>query len=287
MGGVVGRLFREFAVTLSVSIAVSLCVSLSATPAMCARFLKSPKGMKHGAAYMLGERIFSSMHRGYGRGLRWVLAHQPLMLAVTIAAICLNVYLYAVIPKGFFPQQDTGRLNGALVGAQDSSFPSMMDKLIQFENIIRGDPAVRDVVAFVGGGAENIGRMIIELKDIEERKIDADHVIARLRDKVAVIPGASLYLQSYQDVRVGGLFTSSQYQFTLQGETLQELQKWAPQIEARLRTLSGLRDVTSDQQDKGLQASLVMDRSTAGRMGIQSQTIDDTLYYELFEREFS
>jgi multidrug efflux pump len=287
MGGVVGRLFREFAVTLSVSIAVSLCVSLSATPAMCARFLKSPKGMKHGAAYMLGERIFSSMHRGYGRGLRWVLAHQPLMLAVTIAAICLNVYLYAVIPKGFFPQQDTGRLNGALVGAQDSSFPSMMDKLIQFENIIRGDPAVRDVVAFVGGGAENIGRMIIELKDIEERKIDADHVIARLRDKVAVIPGASLYLQSYQDVRVGGLFTSSQYQFTLQGETLQELQKWAPQIEARLRTLSGLRDVTSDQQDKGLQASLVMDRSTAGRMGIQSQTIDDTLYDAFGQRQVS
>ncbi len=287
MGGIVGRLFREFAVTLSISIAVSLCVSLTVTPTMCARFLKSPKDMSHGRLYMLGERIFSMMHGGYGRGLRWVLAHQPLMLAVTVAAVCLNVYLYIVIPKGFFPQQDTGRLNGALVGSQDVSFPLMMDKLIQFQNIIRSDPAVDHVEAFVGGGAENIGRMIIELKDIEVRKIDADGVIARLRQKVAVVPGASAYLQSYQDVRVGGLFTSSQYQYTLQGETLEELQNWAPQIEARLRTLPGLRDVTSDQQDKGLQASLVFDRDTAGRMGIQSQQIDDTLYDAFGQRQVS
>ncbi len=287
MGGVVGRLFREFAVTLSISIAVSLCVSLSVTPTMCARFLKSPKGMNHGRLYMLGEKIFSWMHRGYGRGLRWVLAHQPLMLAVTIAAVCLNVYLYIVIPKGFFPQQDTGRLNGAIIGAQDISFPLMMEKLIQFENIIRSDPAVLDVESFVGGGAENIGRMIIELKDISVRKIDADGVIARLRQKAAVVPGATVFLQSYQDVRVGGLFTSSQYQYTLQGETLDELQTWSPQIEARLRTLPGLRDVTSDQQDKGLQASLVLDRNTAGRMGIQSQQIDDTLYDAFGQRQVS
>ena len=183
MGGIVGRLFREFAVTLSISIAVSLCVSLTVTPTMCARFLRSPKDTSHGRLYILGERMFSWMHHGYGRGLRWVLAHQPLMLAITIAAMSLNVYLYIVIPKGFFPQQDTGRLNGAIIGSQDVSFASMMEKLIQFENIIRSDPAVQDVESFVGGGAENIGRMIVELKDIKERKIDADGVIARLRQK--------------------------------------------------------------------------------------------------------
>ena len=287
MGGVVGRLFREFAVTLSIAIAVSLCVSLTVTPTMCARFLKSSRETKHGRAYLLGERIFSGMHRGYGRRLRWVLAHQPLMLAVTLAAMCLNVYLYIVIPKGFFPQQDTGRLNGAVVGSQDISFPAMMDKLIKFENIIRNDPAVFSISAFVGGGAENIGRMIIELKDIQDRKIGADAVIARLRRKLAVVPGATVYLQSFQDVRVGGLFTNSQYQFTLQGETLAELQTWAPRIEARLRALPGLRDVASDQQDRGLQASLVMDRSTAGRMGIQSQQIDETLYDAFGQRQVS
>ena len=287
MGGIVGRLFREFAVTLSAAIAVSLCVSLSATPAMCARLLKSHQDMKHGRAFLLGERVFNSLHQGYAGGLRWVLSHQPLMLGVTFAAVCLNVYLYIVVPKGFFPQQDTGRLNGAMVGAQDISFPAMMKKLIQYEDIIRADPAVDHVAAFVGGGAENIGRFLIELKDLDQRKIGADAVIARLRRKLAVIPGATLYLQSYQDVRVGGLFTSSQYQFTLQGETLEDLQTWAPRIEARLRTLPGLRDVTSDQQDKGLQASLVFDRDTAGRLGIQSQQIDETLYDAFGQRQVS
>jgi multidrug efflux pump len=287
MGGVVGRLFREFAVTLSVAIAVSLVVSLTATPAMCARFLKSRDQSKHGRLYLLGERAFSRLHRGYGRGLRWVLAHQFLMLVVTIAAVCLNVYLYIVVPKGFFPQQDTGRLNGSIIGAQDISYSSMLDKLIQFENIIRNDPAVESVDAFVGGGAENVGRMIIELKDIEVRKISADAVIARLRRKLAVVPGATVYLQSFQDVRVGGLFTRSQYQYTLQGETLEDLQTWAPRIEARLRRLPGLRDVTSDQQDKGLQASLVFDRSTAARMGIQPQQIDETLYDAFGQRQVS
>jgi multidrug efflux pump len=287
MGGIVGRLFREFAVTLSIAIAVSLCVSLTATPAMCARFLKPQKDLKHGPAYMFGERIFQAMHRNYARGLRWVLAHQSLMLAVTIAAVCLNVYLYIIVPKGFFPQQDTGRMNGAVIGQQDISFPAMMDKFGQLQNIIRSDPAVLSVMGFVGGGAENVGRFVVELKGPEERKVDADHVIARLREKLAVVPGANVFMQVYQDVRVGGLFTSSQYQFTLQGETLEDLRKWAPQIEARLRTLPGLRDVTSDQQDKGLQASLVFDRDTAGRVGIQSQQIDETLYDAFGQRQVS
>ena len=236
---------------------------------------------------MMGERIFQRLLRAYSGGLRWVLGHQPLMLGVTIAAVCLNVYLYIIVPKGFFPQQDTGRLNGAIIGEQDISFPAMMDKLIQFGKIIKSDPAVLSVVSFVGGGAENIGRVIIELKDIEERKIDADAVIARLRRKLAVVPGATTFLQSYQDVRVGGLFTSSQYQYTLQGETLDELQSWAPRIEARIRTLPGLRDVTSDQQDQGLQASLVFDRDTAARLGIQSQQIDETLYDAFGQRQVS
>jgi multidrug efflux pump len=287
MGGIIGRLFREFAVTLSIAIAVSLIVSLSATPTMCARFLKSPKDMKHGRAYMLGERIFASLHRNYAGGLRWVLSHQPLMLGVTIAAVCLNVYLFVVAPKGFFPQQDSGRLNGAIVGAQDISFPAMLKKLIQFQDILRDDPAVEHVASFVGGGAENVGRVLIELKDLKERKVGADVVIARLRRKLATVPGASLFLQSYQDIRVGGHFTSSQYQFTLEGETLEELRSWAPRIEARLRTLPGLRDVTSDQQDKGLQAALVFDRNTAGRMGIQSQQIDETLYDAFGQRQVS
>ena len=287
MGGIVGRLFREFAITLSVAVLVSLVVSLTATPAMCARLLKSPKDIEHGRAYLFGERIFSWMHRNYGRGLRWVLAHQSLMLGVTIAAVCLNVYLYIIVPKGFFPQQDTGRLNGAVIGQQDSSFSSMIGKFSQLQKIVQSDPAVLNVMGFVGGGAENVGRFIVELKPPEERKITADQVIARLRRKLAVVPGASAYMQAFQDVRVGGLFTSSQYQFTLQGETLEDLRNWAPRIESKLRVLPGLRDVTSDQQDQGLQASLVFDRDTAGRLGIQSQQIDETLYDAFGQRQVS
>jgi multidrug efflux pump len=287
MGGIVGRLFREFAVTLSVAIAVSLCVSLSTTPMMCARFLKPPKDLKHGRVYMATEKIFQGMLRAYGAALRWVLNHQPLMLAVTIAAVCLNVYLYIVIPKGFFPQQDTARLNGAIIGAQDISFPAMRDKTAQFAQILQQDPAVSGVTAFTGGGSENTGRIFVELKDIEERKLDADAVIARLRRKLAVVPGAAVFLQSFQDFRVGGLFTSSQYQYSLQGETLGDLQEWSPRIETRLRTLPMLRDVTSDQQNRGLQASLVFDRDTAARMGIQSQQIDETLYDAFGQRQVS
>src|ERR1019366_3589050 len=216
MGGIVGRLFREFAVTLSVAIAVSLCVSLSTTPMMCARFLKSPKDLRHGRIYVATEKIFQGLLRGYGSGLRWVLRHQPLMLGVTMAAVCLNVYLYIVIPKGFFPQQDTSRLNGAIIGAQDISFPAMRQKLAQFAKIIQDDPAVGGVTAFTPGGSENVARLFVDLKDIEVRKLDADAVIARLRRKLDVVPGASVFLQSFQDFRVGGLSTSSQYQYTLQ-----------------------------------------------------------------------
>jgi multidrug efflux pump len=287
MGGIAGRMFREFAVTLSIAIAVSLCVSLTTTPMICARFLKSTNNMPHGRMYMLGENFFKRLLRAYGGGLRWVLSHQPIMLAVTIAGICLSIYLYITVPKGFFPLQDTGRLNGAVIGAQDISFPAMMSKVVQFGKIIKSDPAVLSVQGFMGGGAENVGRIIVELKDLDERKIDANGIMARLRRKLAVVPGATVFLQSYQDIRVGGAFTSSLYQYTLQGETLEDLQNWAPRIEARIKALPGLRDVTSDQQNRGLQASLVIDRNTAARLGIQPQQIDETLYDAFGQRQVS
>ena len=287
MGGVVGRLFREFAVTLSVAIAVSLVVSLTVTPMMCSRFLKSHKDVKHGRAFMVGEHAFEWLLSKYGGGLRWVLKHQPLMLAVLAAAVGLNVYLYVVVPKGFFPQQDTGRLMGAVLGAQDISFNAMLDKMAQYSDILRTEPAALNVIAFTGGGAENTGRVFVDLKPLEERKVGADVVLARLRRKLAVVPGSSLFLQSFQDVRVGGLVSGAQFQYTLQGENLEDLQTWAPRIEAKFRTLPGLRDIVSDQQNKGLQASLVFDRDTAGRFGIQSQQIDETLYDAFGQRQVS
>jgi multidrug efflux pump len=287
MGGIVGRLFREFAVTLSAAILVSLCVSLTTTPMMCAHFLKSPKLLKHGRTYQSAERLFERAVQSYGMGLRWVLRHQPLMFAVTIAAVCLNIYLYIIVPKGFFPQQDTGRLNGSIVGAQDASFPAMQQKITQFVKIVQDDPAVHGTTTFTGGGAENMARIFVELKDVEVRKVNADAVIARLRSKLQGVPGATVFLQSFQDFRVGGLSTSSQYQYTLQGENVNDLQEWVPQILDRLRTLAGLRDVVSDQQNRGLQASLSVDRDTAARMGIQSQQVDESLYNAFGQRQVS
>ncbi len=287
MGGIVGRLFREFAVTLSVAIAVSLCVSLTTTPMMCARFLKSEHGKKRGKLYKASDRVFRGSLDTYARGLRWVLHHQPLMLAVTVATICLSVYLYIVVPKGFFPQQDTGRMNGSILGAQDLSFPAMQQKLKEYTDIVRSDPAVAGMSSNTGGGSENTGRMQIDLKPLSERKISVDQVIARLRRRVAVVPGASLFLRAVQDINVGGRFTSSQYQFTLESENLADLQQWAPRVEARLRQLPGLRDIATDQQTRGLQASLVIDRDTASRLGIAPQMIDNTLYDAFGQRQAS
>src|SRR6266849_1668947 len=287
MGGVVGRLFREFAVTLSVAIAVSLCVSLTTTPMMCARFLRSQKNAKHGKPYLAGERIFQWGVRGYASGLRWVLRHQPFMLVATCATICLSVYLYIIVPKGFFPQQDTGRINGSILGAQDLSFPAMQDKLRQYTEIVMSDPAVANMSSNTGGGAENTGRMQMDLKPISERKVSVDQVIARLRRRTAAVPGATLFLRSVQDINVGGRFSSSQYQFTLESENLADLEQWAPRVEARMRQVPGLRDVNSDQQTRGLQASLVIDRDTASRLGIAPQAIDNTLYDAFGQRQVS
>ena len=287
MGGIIGRLFREFAITLSVAILVSLCVSLTTTPMMCALFLKSEKDMKRGKLYLASERVFRWSVQTYGRGLRWVLRHQPFMLVLTGATICLSVYLYVVIPKGFFPQQDTGLIAGNILGAQDTSFPVMQEKMKEYTDIVMSDPAVKATAANTGGGAENTGRMQVELKPLGERKVTVDQVIARLRRKLAVVPGATLFLRAYQDITVGGRISSSQYQYTLSSENLNDLLEWAPRVEAKMRQLPQLRDIASDQQTRGLQATLVIDRDTASRLGISPATIDNTLYDAFGQRQVS
>jgi multidrug efflux pump len=291
MGGIVGRLFREFAVVLSVAIVISLVLSLTTTPMMCALFLGSEKARGHGRLYRASERIFGWMLSRYDTTLSWALRHPRVMLTLTLATIALNVYLFIIVPKGFFPQQDTGRLMGVIQGAQDTSFQAMREKLIQIVDIVRSDPAVETVTGFSGGGGggttTNTGRMFIGLKPLGERKLSADEVIARLRGKLAKVPGAPTVLQPVQDVRIGGRQSNAQYQFTLRGDNLTELNTWAPRVEQKLRTLPELVDVSSDQQDRGLQSSVVFDRSTASRLGITPQLIDDTLYDAFGQRQVS
>jgi multidrug efflux pump len=289
MGGIVGRLFREFAVTLSIAIAMSLCVSLSATPMLCARFLKPVKKGGHNWAYRLSERGFEGLRSGYARGLRWVLDHQFLTLGITIATVILNVALYVYVPKGFFPQQDTGAIGGNIQASQDISFAAMSAKQQRYADIVVADPAVASVITFAGGtgGTSNTGRMFITLKPLSERDVSAEQVINRLRKKLAVVPGATLYLQANQDIRVGGRSSNAQYQYTLESEDLSALNTWAPRMLAKLKTLPMLRDVSSDQQTQGLQARLVIDRDTASRLGLNAATIDNTLYDAFGQRQVS
>jgi multidrug efflux pump len=289
MGGMMGRLFREFAVTLSVAILVSLVVSLTATPMMCARLLKPEDGRSHGWWYRVSERFFEGMRGGYARSLAWVLRHPRSMLALTLGTMVLSVYLYTVVPKGFFPQQDTGRLFGNIQAAQDISFQAMRQKLTEVVEIIKSDPAVDIVTGFSGGGSggTNTGRMFISLKPLQERKLSVDQVIARLRPKLAEVPGAPTVLQAIQDLRIGGRASSAQYQFTLQSVDLAELNVWAPRVERQLRTLPQITDVNSDQQDKGQQSLVVFDRNTASRLGLSPQLIDDTLYDAFGQRQVS
>ena len=288
MAGIVGRLFREFAVTLSVAIGVSLLVSLTTTPMMCAKFLRPLGEQRHGVAYRFGERVFEGVLYLYQKSLEWVLRHQPLTLLMTIATACVSIYLYVIVPKGFFPQQDTGRMFGAVQAAQDISFEALRDKMTQFVNIVKNDPAVNTVVGFAGGGAtSNTGRMFITLRPLKERKLTADQVIGRLRRKLAVVPGATLFLQSAQDLTIGGRLGNAQYQYTLQGEDLSELNAWAPRVLEKLRTLPGLRDVNSDQQNRGLEARVEIDRDTAARLGVDAATIDSVLYDAFGQRQVS
>ena len=287
MGGIVGRLLREFAVTLSVAIAVSLLISLTTTPMMCARLLQEKASEGHGRLYQASERAFQAVLRAYERSLGWVLRHQPSTLAVTLATMAATVYLYAKVPKGFFPQQDTGRLNGSIQADQDTSFQAMQKKLAAFVGTVMQDPAVASAVGFLGGGTSNSGRMFVALKPREDRDAGADQVIARLRGKLAHVPGAALYLQPVQDVRVGGRLGGAQYQYTLQADEPKDLFEWAPRVVRQLRQLKELTDVNSDQQDRGRQASLVIDRPTAARLGVTPQAIDATLYDAFGQRQVS
>jgi multidrug efflux pump len=283
MGGIVGRLFREFAVTLSAAIFVSMLVSLTTTPMMCALLLKSHDEERHGAIYRANECAFDWILARYATALSWVLRRQPLTLATALLATAATIYLYVLIPKGFFPQQDVGRLQGTIIADQDTSFQAMNQHLIHFIDVLRQDPAVDTVLAFVGGGGGggaplNNARMNVNLTSLSERKLSVDQVMARLRGKLAQIPGATLYFQADQDLRIGGRRSNAQYQYTLQADSIKALNDWAPQVFNKLRTLPDIVDVNSDQQTQGLQATLVIDRETASRLGITPQTIDDTLY---------
>ena len=294
MGGIVGKLFREFAVTLSVAIAVSLLVSLTTTPMLCARFLKSRDESRHGPIYRASERAFNWLHAEYASGLRWVLRHQLLMLFVVFGTVALNIYLFIIVPKGFFPQQDTGRMGGSTRAAQDISFDAMRVKQRDLAQMVLDDPAIGSVTAFVGGngpggGSSNVGRMFIALKPLDQRpgRVTADQVVNRLRRKLTSVPGATLFLQVQQDIQIGGRGSDAQYQYTLSDENLNELNTWAPQLQAKMRSMPELRDVSTDQQNQGLAANLVIDRDSASRLGITATAIDNVLYDAFGQREVS
>jgi multidrug efflux pump len=287
MGGIVGRLFREFAVTLSVAVLVSLVVSLTTTPMMCALLLKPSHAHEPGRLSRWMERRFDSVLRGYDRTLQWALLHPRLIVMILMATLGLNVYLYSAVPKGFFPQQDTGRFVGGIQADQSISFQLMEKKLTQFVSIIQRDPAVESVVGFTGGGQTNSGFVFASLKPLSERKASADQITTRLRRELAQVPGASLFLQPVQDIRVGGRQSNAAYQYTLQADNLADLYNWVPKIVEALQRVPELTDVNTDQQQKGLQMDLVIDRDTASRLGISAKQIDNTLYDAFGQRQVS
>src|SRR2546421_1540769 len=277
MGDIVGRLFREFAMSLSFPILVSLVCSLPLTPMMCARLL-SARPPKHGRLYLASERAFDALRSRYGRTLGWALRHPLVMVAVLAAAVALNIFLYIVAPKGFFPQQDTGRLIGFIRADQTTSFQSMQGKMTQVVRILRSDPAVTSVTGVTGGGfgARNSGFMFMELKPLAERP-SAAAVVARLRPQLSHMPGVNVFLVPVQDVRVGGRQASGTYQYTLQSDDLDALRQWTVRLQNALATVPQLADVTSDQETRGLQAMVMIDRPTAARLGITPDIIDQTL----------
>ena len=294
MGGVVGKLFREFAVTLSVAIAVSLLVSLTTTPMLCARFLKSRDESRHGPVYRASERAFLWLRDEYAGGLRWVLQHQWLMLCVVFGTVALNIYLFIIVPKGFFPQQDTGRLGGRTTAAQDISFLAMRDKQRELAQMVLADPAVATVTAFVGGGgpgggSSNIGNMQVGLKPLNQRPghVSSDDVVNRLRKQLNSVPGAVLTLQVQQEFQTGARGGAAQYQYTLSDENTSELNIWVPQMLDRMKAMPELRDTSTDQQNQGLAANLVIDRDSASRLGITVAAIDQVLYDAFGQREVS
>jgi multidrug efflux pump len=292
MGGVVGRLFREFSVTLSVAVLMSLLVSLTTTPMMCSRFIRHRDPGARGRLYQLSERAFASLADGYARSLRWALRNRALVMVMLAATVIFNIYLYIVIPKGFFPQQDVGRLSGGIQADQAISFQAMSQKLKQFIALVKADPDVDTVVGFTGGGSAgggqvNSGFIFVALKPKSERKLSADQVIARLRPKLNQVAGARLFLQAQQDIRVGGRQSNAQYQYTLQADSVTELYQWAPKLADALQHVPQLTDVNSDQQQAGLQIGLNIDRDTASRLKLNPAQIDSTLYDAFGQRDVS
>jgi multidrug efflux pump len=287
MGGIVGRLFREFAMTLSVAIMISLVISLTTTPMMCAYVLSRRTEERHRRLYRASEWVFASMLRFYDRTLLHALEQPGRVMLVLLVTVCLNIFLFYEIPKGFFPQQDTGRMIGGIQADQSISFQLMKQKLRRFVQIVKEDQAVESVVGFTGGGQTNSGFVFVSLKPLAERKLSVDQVIGRLRGKLNQVPGARLFLQAVQDIRVGGRISNAQYQYTLQGDDLNDIYTWAPKIAAEMEKIDVLTDVNSDQQQKGLEADLVIDRPTAARLDLTTSQIDNTLYDAFGQRQVS
>jgi multidrug efflux pump len=289
MSGIVGRLFREFAVTLSIAILISMVVSLTTTPMMCAYVLRPPGAHREpGFLARLSERGLGGLQRLYGRSLGLVLRYPLLTMLVFLATVILNIHLYVTIPKGFFPQQDTGRIMGGIRADQSISFQAMRRKFRQFVEIVRSDPAIESVAGFTGGGQTNSGFIFATLKPLSERDVTADQVIARLRPKLGQVPGAVLFLQAVQDIRVGGRQGNAQYQFTLQADSLPDLYTWGPRLTQALQAdTSVITDVDSDQQQRGLQLNLTIDRDAASRLGISTRNISATLYDAFGQRQVS
>ena len=288
MGGIVGRLFREFAIVLSTAILVSMVISLTTTPMMCAFLLKDPHTVKHGSIYMASERFFDWVLSLYRRTLHWALDNPGLMLTVLFLTVVLNVAVAIKIPKGFFPQQDTGSIAGGMQGPQDASFSTMNDSLQQLVGVIKKDSAVANVIAFTGGGgATNTGFIFIALKPLNERKIGAPDIIARLRPKLNSLPVASAFLQAAQDLRIGGRQSNALYQYTIQSDNVADLSKWGPILLREMKKLPGLQDVNSDQQNGGLDELVTFDRTSAAKLGLTASTLDSTLYSAFGQQEVS
>jgi len=288
MGGIVGRLFREFAVTLSTAVFVSMLISLTTTPMMCAYLLKNERAEKHGRIYMASEKVFDWVLSVYRGSLHWVLDHPALTLVVLFVTIALNVVLIVEIPKGFFPTEDTGAVTGSVRGPQDASFPAMNDSIQQIGRVIKNDPAVENVIAFTGGGgATNGGSLYVALKPLAERNISATQIIDRLRPQLNRLPVASAFLQSVQDLRIGGRSSNAMYQYTIQSDTVQDLSKWGPIILDAMKHLPGLQDVSSDQQNGGLDELMTYDRVTAAKLGLTAQSLDSALYGAFGQSEVS
>jgi len=287
MGGIVGRLFREFAVTLSVAIGVSLIISLTATPMLCARLLKRhPKKTYSGFMHRI-EAFFDDVNKRYASSLEYALQHKRMMMLILLSVVALNVYLYITIPKGFFPQQDTGRIIGSVQADQDISFQAMQQKMARFMKIVMQDPDVDKVVSFNGGGQTNTGSLFIVLKPLGQRQGGMDEILGRLRRKLSIVAGASLFLQPVQDIRIGGRSSNALYQFTLLGDSLEELRAWGPKIRFAMTDLPELVDVNTDAQDKGIQTTLNIDHDTAAKLGLTTNLIDTTLNDAFGQRQVS